>query len=83
MGRSTTVVPKLSDDNGSLRGWRFAAALAAVVLLSAVYVVWRCFKHNWLIDHGYLPEAFRSYWLVYAVVLIVLVAWAAFRRFRS
>jgi uncharacterized membrane protein YphA (DoxX/SURF4 family) len=81
VGGSTTVVTK-SDDNGPLRGWEFAAALAAVVFLSAGYVVWKYFKHNWLVEHGYLPDAFRDYWLVYAGILIVLVGWAGLRRFR-
>jgi len=48
----------------------------------AAYVGWKYIKHNWLVDHGYLPEGMRDYWVVFGVTWIGIIILAAKRRFR-
>jgi hypothetical protein len=77
-----TGVNEERNTAGPLTGWQLVGAVATVVLLAVGCVVWKYVKNSWLIDHGYLPEGFRQYWIVYAVLLAVLIGWATIRRFR-
>jgi hypothetical protein len=51
--------------------------------LGAVYISRKFVIHNWLVDHGYLPEWMRDYWLVCTGIFAILVIWGVATRFRS
>ena len=59
-----------------------AKATIVLTCLGAAYVGWKYIKHNWLVDHGYLPEGMRDYWVVFGVTWIGIIILAAKRRFR-
>ena len=70
------------DGSSELHGRDLVAGLLLLSLFGAAYVGWKYVKHNWLVDHGYLPEGMRDYWVVFAAFWIGIVLWAAKRRFR-
>jgi hypothetical protein len=75
--------PGRKSDEKALRGRELAGAVGLLVILGVAYVWWNYLKHNWLADHGYLPEGMRDYWIVFAVVWVVFIARAAITRFRE
>ena len=73
----------MPDDRDGLHGTDLIKGTVLFLVLGMAFVVWKFFKHNWLADHGYLPEGMRDYWMVYAVVLGVLLIWGVATRFRT
>ena len=71
------------DDRDGLHGADLIKCTVLLLGLGAAFVVWKFFKHNLLVDHGYLPEGMRDYWMVYAVVIAALLVWGVATRFRS
>ena len=70
--------------NGEVFGGRdVAKATLLLTGLGAAYVGWKYVKHNWLVEHGYLPEWMRDYWVVYAIVIAGFIVWGAVTRFRT
>jgi drug/metabolite transporter (DMT)-like permease len=71
------------DGRDGLHGGDLIKGAILFLSLGVAFVVWKFFKHNWLADHGYLPEGMRDYWMVYAVVVAGLLVWGVATRFRS
>jgi hypothetical protein len=71
------------DDRDGLHGSDVMKSAVLLLGFGVAYVVWKFFKHDWLVDHGYLPEGMRDSWVVYAGVLVALLVWGVAKRFRS
>jgi hypothetical protein len=75
-------VTERQGNSKELRGRDLAKALVLLGLFGAAYVGWKYVKHNWLADHGYLPEGMRDYWVVFGVAWVGILLWAAKTRLR-
>jgi hypothetical protein len=71
------------DDRAGLHGFDLIKGTVLLLAMGVAFVAWKFLKHNWLADHGFLPEGMRDYWMVYAVVVAGLLVWGVATRFRS
>jgi len=76
------MVADPTNESEGLHGRNLAIGIILLCVWGAAYVGWKYIKHNWLVDHGYLPEGMRDYWVVFGVTWIGIIILAAKRRFR-
>jgi hypothetical protein len=79
----TVSEPDRKPDDHRLRGRELAGAVGLMTVLGVAPVWWKNIKHDWLVDHGYLPEGMQDYWVVFALAWVALIAWGAITRFRA